>query len=125
MVTLWCALPVPGRPCVSREICSEWALDNPGRERRHVGTDTNSSTNAVALGQQVGTFLNKAGPHDILFNNPLDRDAGQYQAVFGQNRWWDRQNMMFPNFRRWEQYLQASSGADGGKSFLLSGRSPR
>jgi hypothetical protein len=92
---------------------SPWATGND------IGTDTNPATNAAALGQQVGIFLNKAGSHDILFNNPLDRDAGQYKAVFGQNRWWDRQNVTFPNFRRWEQYLQASSGADGGKSILL------
>ena len=34
----------------------------------------------AALGQQVGTFLSKFGPHDLLFNDPLDRDAGQYKA---------------------------------------------
>jgi hypothetical protein len=92
---------------------SPWATGND------IGTDTNPSTNAPALGQQVGIFLNKAGPHDILFNNPLDRDAGQYKAVFGQNRWWDRQNVTFPNFHRWEQYLQASSNADGSKAIVL------
>jgi hypothetical protein len=84
-----------------------------------LGMDTNPNTNAAALGQQVGVFLGKTGPHELLFNNPLDRDAGQYKAVFGQNRWWDRQNASFPNFRRWEQYLQATSSADGGKSMLL------
>jgi hypothetical protein len=84
-----------------------------------IGMDTNPSLNVVPLGQQVGTFLTKAGPHDLLFSNPLDRDAGQYKAVFGQNRWWDRQNVTFPNFHRWEQYLQATSAADGGRSMLL------
>ncbi len=84
-----------------------------------IGLDARASTDAAALGQQVGIFLSKAGPHDVLFNNPLDRDAGQYKAFWGQNRWWDRLNVTFPNFHRWEQYLQASSVADGSKSILL------
>ncbi|HEX8968771.1 MAG TPA: hypothetical protein VF937_12875, partial [Chloroflexota bacterium] len=84
-----------------------------------IGLDSNPSTNVAALGQQVGTFLSKAGPHDVLFNNPLDRDAGQYKALFGQNRWWDRLNVTYPNFHRWEQYLQSTGAADGGRSMLL------
>jgi hypothetical protein len=84
-----------------------------------IGTDTSSSTNATALGQQVGVFLNKAGGHDVLFNDPLDRDAGQYKVQFGQNRWWDRLNVKFPNFARWEQFLKSASVADGSKSILL------
>ncbi len=84
-----------------------------------IGLDSNPSTNVAALGQQVGTFMSKTGPHDVLFNNPLDRDAGQYKALFGQNRWWDRLNVSLPNFHRWEQYLQAIGAADGGKSMLL------
>jgi hypothetical protein len=84
-----------------------------------IGTDTSPTTNATALGQQVGVFLNKAGGHDLLFNNPLDRDAGQYKVQFGQNRWWDRLNVTFPNFARWEQFLKGASVADGSKSILL------
>jgi len=84
-----------------------------------IGLDSSPSTNIAALGQEVGTFLNKAGPHDLLFNNPLDRDAGQYKALFGQNRWWDRLNVSYPNFYRWEQYLQSASAADGNRSMLL------
>jgi hypothetical protein len=84
-----------------------------------IGLDSNSSTNAGALGQQVGAFLGGVGPHDLLFNSPLDRDAGQYQVVYGQNRWWDRLNVSYPNFHRWEQYLQATSAADANRSVLL------
>ena len=84
-----------------------------------IGLDSNPATNVAALGQQVGTYLSNTGPHDLLFNDPLDRDAGQYKAQFGQNRWWDRLNVSLPNFHRWEQYLQAASAADGGKSLLL------
>jgi hypothetical protein len=81
--------------------------------------DTSTTINASAFGQQVGAFLNQAGPHDLLMNNPLDRDAGQYKALYGQNRWWDRLNVTYPNFRRWEQYLQATGAADANKSMLL------
>jgi hypothetical protein len=84
-----------------------------------IGLDTNPSSNMATLGQQVGAFMNKAGPHDLLFNNPLDRDAGQYKALFGQNRWWDRLNVALPNFVRWEQYLKAISAADSGRSIVL------
>ncbi|MBV9893828.1 MAG: hypothetical protein JO020_06650 [Chloroflexi bacterium] len=92
---------------------SSWATGDD------IGLDSNPNTNVAALGTQVGTFLSKAGPHDLLFNDPLDRDAGQYKALYGQNRWWDRLNVSLPNFHRWEQYLQSTSTADGGKSLLL------
>jgi hypothetical protein len=84
-----------------------------------IGSDTNPSTNGAALGQQVGVFLSKTGPHELLFNDPLDRDAGQYKTVYGQNRWWDKQNVTLPNFARWEQYLHSAIVADGNKSLLL------
>jgi len=84
-----------------------------------LGSDSRANLDAVGLGHQVGTFLSKAGGHDVLFNNPLDRDAGQYKVQFGQNRWWDRLNVTFPNFSRWESYLAAAGSADGGKSTLL------
>jgi hypothetical protein len=84
-----------------------------------IGMDTNPAINAAALGQQVGTFVNKLGPHELLFNDPLDRDAGQYKALYGQNRWWDRLNVSFPNFTRWEQYLQAATVADANRPMLL------
>jgi hypothetical protein len=84
-----------------------------------IGMDTNPNTDMAALGQQVGVFLSKTGPHDILLNDPLDRDAAQYKVVYGQNRWWDRLNVTAPNFHRWEQYLQSARLADGSRSILL------
>src|ERR1700704_6886670 len=88
-------------------------------DRRDVGTDTSPNLDGVALGKQVGVFMSKLGPHEVLWNNPLDRDAGQYKVQFGQNRWWDRLNVTFPNFVRWEQFLKGASDADGSKSLLL------
>jgi hypothetical protein len=84
-----------------------------------IGLDTNAAINASQLGQQVGTFLNQLGAHDVLFNDPLDRDAGQYKVQFGQNRWWDRLNVSYPNFTRWEQYLHGTLAADGSRPMLL------
>src|SRR5712691_2019841 len=92
---------------------SPWA---PGTD---VGVDPNPNLDGAALGQQVGVFLNKLGPHELLFNNPLDRDAGQYRAQFGQNRWWDRLNAKYPNFSRWEQFVHGAAAADGNKPMLL------
>lgn len=92
---------------------SLWATGND------VGLDANPSLDATLLGQEVGTFLSRAGPHELLFNNPLDRDAGQYKAQFNQNRWWDRLNVTLPNFTRWEQYLQGATVSDNNKPMLL------
>jgi hypothetical protein len=92
---------------------SPWATGND------IGLDTSTTTNGAALGQQVGTFLSKVGPHEVLFNDPLDRDAGQYKYVFGQNRFWDRLNVTFPNFTRWEQYLHGAISVDGNKPLYL------
>jgi hypothetical protein len=84
-----------------------------------VGLDSRANLDAAGLGQQVGTFLGRTGPHELLFNDPLDRDAGQYRVMFGQNRWWDRLNVTFPNFARWEQYLHGAIAADNNKPMLL------
>jgi hypothetical protein len=84
-----------------------------------VGLDTNPNTDVVRLGGEVGTFLSQLGAHDVLFNDPLDRDAGQYKIQFNQSRWWDRFNVTYPNFTRWEQYLNTALVADGSKPLLL------
>jgi hypothetical protein len=92
---------------------SEWATGVD------VGLDSRANLDAAGMGQQVGAFLSKTGPHEVLFNDPLDRDAGQYRVMFGQNRWWDRLNVSFPNFARWEQYLHGAIIADNNKPMLL------
>jgi hypothetical protein len=92
---------------------------SPWATGKDIGTDTSPNIDAATLGQEVGVFLSKVGPHDVLFSDPLDRDAGQYKTQFNQNRWWDRLNVKFPNFLRWEQYLKGASNADNDKPTLL------
>ncbi len=93
-----------------------------------IGTSTDSGLNVTGLGQQAGQFAGASGvsqsaagtsTYDILFNDVLDRDAGQYQALYGSNRWWDRLNVSYPNFHRWEQYVSAVVSSSGGKPVLL------
>src|SRR5579859_6180749 len=84
-----------------------------------IGLDASPNVDAAGLGQKVGAFLSLTGPHELLFSDPLDRDAGQYRAQFGQNRWWDRLNVQFPNFARWEQYLHGAIVADSAKPMVL------
>lgn len=92
---------------------SSWAMGND------IGLDTNPNLDATALGQRLGSFFSQLGAHEVLWNSPLDRDAGQYTVMFKQNRWWDRLNVKYPNFARWEQYLGAAIAADNSKPMLL------
>ena len=88
-----------------------------------IGSDTNPATNGAALGQEAGSFLAQAGmvgvpsgtsSYDLFFNDPLDRDAGYYQYVYNNpTYWWDRLNVTFPNFQRWEAYITAAHQATG------------
>jgi hypothetical protein len=84
-----------------------------------IGLDSRADLDAAGMGQQVGVFLSKVGPHEVLFNDPLDRDAGQYRVSFGQNRWWDRLNVSVPNFARWEQYVHGAIAADHDRPMVL------
>jgi hypothetical protein len=93
-----------------------------------IGLNPDPNLDAAAYGRVAGQFAALSGvtqsapntsTYDLLFNTPLDRDAGQYKARFNQNRWWDRDNVTFPNFARWEQYLSAARGVAGNKPILL------
>jgi hypothetical protein len=93
-----------------------------------IGLNPDPGLDAAAYGRVAGQFAALSGvtqsapntsTYDVLFNTPLDRDAGQYKALYNQNRWWDRENVTFPNFTRWEQYLSAARGVVGNKPVLL------
>ena len=47
--------------------------------------------------------------YDLRFNDVSNADS-QYKILVqhaGKNAWWDRDNVTFPNFQRWEQYVNA------------------
>jgi hypothetical protein len=93
---------------------------SPWATGQDIGLSTDPSLDGAALGRQVGEFARSSGggTFDVLFSNPLDRDAGQYKAQFGQNRWWDRLNVRYPNFNRWQSYLGGAISTYG-KPMLL------
>jgi hypothetical protein len=87
-----------------------------------IGYSPDPGLDVTGLGTKAGTFAANSGAqplhagvshYDLLTNDVLDRDAGYYKAVYGQNRWWDRLNVTFPNFHRWESYVSAFTAAAG------------
>ena len=52
--------------------------------------------------QRVGRYLLALGAAqtDFIAIGATDRDAGYYQHVRGQDRWWDPENRALPNFRQ-------------------------
>jgi len=73
-----------------------------------IGSDSASTLDVTTLADEVVAFSRPAGAgrYDLVFNDVLDRDAGYYQTVYGNPHvWWDRDNVSFPNFHRWESYL--------------------
>jgi len=84
------------------------------REHRRFDVDLLGEVGEQTLGDggQVGELARSCtfSEYDLLFNDVLDRDAGYYQYVYGDaSHWWDRLNVSFPNFHRWESYLGAVS----------------
>jgi hypothetical protein len=48
-----------------------------------------------------------------------DRDAAYYKYVYNNpSVWWDRLNVTFPNFHRWETYVSAISQTTGRSIFV-------
>jgi hypothetical protein len=72
--------------------------------------DTSATLNAASLGQEAGTFAAESGitgnpsglsSYDVIFNDVANTDS----ANSGQ--WWDQLNVTFPNFARWDSYINA------------------
>jgi len=85
-----------------------------------VGSSTDPSLNATALGTKAGSFAAASGTvkqrsdtsaYNLVTNDVADRDAGYYEQVLGRDVWWDRLNVTFPNFHRWEAYVRAVTAA--------------
>lgn len=91
-----------------------------------LGGDKDPWLDAEALGKVAGTFAALSGTqtvpagvstYDLVFNDVADRDAGHY-ASMGKQTWWDRTNLTFPNFHRWEEYI-SNIGQVTGKRLVI------
>jgi len=90
---------------------SNWAAG------QDIGMSSSLTLDAVSLGQETGSFAAQSGTvsapagtstYNVLFNDVVDRDASYYKYVYhNPHMWWDRLNITFPNFHRWESYLSA------------------
>lgn len=63
-------------------------------------SNRDSALDLAAEAGRVAAFLEQCGGADADFVavDASDRDAGYYQVVRGQNRWWDANNQTLPNF---------------------------
>jgi len=88
------------------------------------GNDINSATSTlvdpVSLGTLAGTFAGASGAswtdgtastYDLLFNDVSNKDAAYYTYILHKPRYWDQDNVVFPNFHRWEAYVKAVTTA--------------
>jgi len=78
-----------------------------------IATDQRSTIDPAAEADKVIAFINKAGlvgnpsgitPWDVIFNDVADHDAAWYGAASNPH-WWDRNNVLFPNFTRWLAFM--------------------
>jgi hypothetical protein len=78
-----------------------------------IATDQSPTVNAAAEADKIASFIDKAGivgnpsgitPWDVIFNDVADHDAAWYGAV-SNTHWWDRNNVLFPNFTRWLAFM--------------------
>jgi hypothetical protein len=78
-----------------------------------IATDQSTTVNAAAEADKIASFIDKAGivgnpsgitPWDVIFNDVADHDAASYGAL-SNNHWWDRNNVLFPNFTRWLAFM--------------------
>src|SRR4029077_5630539 len=78
-----------------------------------IASDQRTTVDAAAEADKVIAFINKAGlvgnpsgitPWDVIFNDVADHDAAWY-GVTSNVHWWDRNNVLFPNFTRWLAFM--------------------
>lgn len=95
------------------------------------GYDLNSATapwlDATALGQKAGAFAKASGAgwtdgshstYDLLFNDVSNKDAAYYTYAMNKPRFWDQDNVVFPNFHRWQEYVRAVTTTTGRKAIV-------
>jgi PKD repeat protein len=74
---------------------------------------TASLSNARTQADTVAAFLKPAGfvgnptgvsTWDLVFNDVADHDAASYNPI-SDPHWWDKNNVLFPNFARWLAFM--------------------
>jgi hypothetical protein len=90
-----------------------------------INTARATTLNGTTLGTKAGQFAAASGTswtdgttstYDLVFNDVSNKDAGQYTYQYGNYRFWDRNNAVFPNFHRWEDYVRGVTAAAGRKA---------
>ncbi len=76
-----------------------------------VSLNTNASFDVVGEANKLADYLKACGAADADFVvvETSDRDAGYYQTVQGQNRWWDKTNATLPDFNQHFTWAKAVS----------------
>jgi hypothetical protein len=78
-----------------------------------IATDHRTTVDPAVEADAVASFIEKAGivgnpggitPWDVVFNDVADHDAAWYGAL-SNDHWWDRSNVVFPNFTRWLAFM--------------------
>jgi hypothetical protein len=86
-----------------------------------IATFHGTTLDPAAEADKVVAFMSKAGivgnptgvtPWDLIFNDVADHDAGWYGAL-SNDHWWDRNNVVFPNFTRWLAFMSRMHTATG------------
>ena len=94
---------------------SPWAVSS------YLGSNTSPNVDVAAASAETANFIKGAGlinnpsgisSWDLLFTDVADRDA----AVTGN--WWDRNNVTFPNFARWERWVAGIHAATSKWTFV-------
>lgn len=95
---------------------SPWATQTYG----NLGTDPSSTFNVAGTAQDIANFYNQTQANfDLLFYDIADRDAGYYQLKYGDSRgWWDSNNITYPNFNRFHQFVSYMTGYTGKRGVL-------
>src|SRR6266851_3340992 len=78
-----------------------------------IATDHRTTVDPNVEADAIASFIEKAGivgnpsgitPWDVVFNDVADHDAAWYGAL-SNDHWWDRNNVVFPNFTRWLAFM--------------------
>jgi hypothetical protein len=85
----------------------------------NIADNTSSSTNVATDATAVAAMLHSCGQSsgDFVVVETSDRDAGYYQLVESQDRWWDPTDTMLPDYAQDLTWIKALTEALGVPAF--------